>query len=1160
MNLIILSNRAPVAPRGQRERCLIQMLRVMRLTAMVLLGMALHVSAKVASQTVTLSVKKAPLNEVFNAVKRQTGFVVFYNVSLLEKSRPVTLKAEAMPLTQFLSLALKSQDLEFTIENKTIVINRRVEQPVTVIPAAPVKGVVRDAEGGYPLVGATIRVKGKAASAVTDEQGAFTIDAVEGDVLVISYVGFEKKEFKIGAGGEVSIGLKRAQSLIDTVVISTGYSQRKASEFTGAVQTIRGEELRSGVSGANTLAMLKGKATGLYILEQGGSVANRGQVVIRGQSSFNDASNTNFGPLIVVDGVVTNAANLQDIINANDIESINILKDAASTAIYGSRAAQGVLVVVTRRGHTNRTSVNLSMNYGKVQNNRLMRFMNTGEITTHIRKSMERLYAANATLQNNYGSFDNYYNTTRPFTDEEMKNSTQWDNTAFFTDGLQSDINLSVSGGTEKTKFYTAISWTDQDGTLLDDNMDRKAIRINLDHRFNDKLSFALNTNVLYDQYTATTSENQYYILQPWVTPYYASGELADSIPNYIYNATGPRRTVYYDNPLYSHTYNTRLTNRLNLFGSGVLRYKILPWLSVQSTNSINYTNNDVNAYRDPRTYRGRYDGAANSPVYMNGQLQLNQTISSYFLTSNLLTVQKRLGDHELSAVAGQEYGRFRSKNSSAKVYNTPYPGERNLGAFLNFGDFIDILIGWPVVPTSLPPVDKASFSIFSEVNDSYKGKYFASASIRRDASTNFGRNNRYGNFYAVSGGWLVSREMFFNVKPVSLLKLRASYGTSGREAGADYLNFSTYKDDVFYSDNAVGSSISQLANDNITWETTYTTNVGFDLGLWNRVTLNVDLYNRNSRNLLQSVLLPSYIGFTSQYANVGALRNRGLDIRLVTENIKRKDFGWTMDFNISFNKNRLVALKGDSLLDNFSRNYYRHVGEDVNVLKAVKYVGVDPDNGHPLFEKLLGNGKTELVDSLPLARAGGLSQFQTVGSSTPKFFGGWSSDFRYKNFHLSVLFNFSYGNKIMNNSLRNFLDPTLWQSGFNLAQPSKDIRFWKGPGDTDANYPDFYDPAFSQRGATNLASSLIYVDASYLRLRNVRLGYDLPKTFLSRFRISSLNVYASADNVFVIKSKELYAADPEGATIGSTSTSYAGTGMASAMPRRFLIGLSAGF
>lgn len=1148
---------------GRLTASLGKLVLIMKLTFLITIGILQVAFAGVYAQKITLNERNAPLGEVLKKISIQSGYDFLMNTANLKNSLLVNISVKNVELDVVLKKMFDNQPYVYSVEKHSIVISekeRSVFDRVSELFAdITIRGKITD-QAGQPIAAASIAVKGSGKTVLSATDGSFTITVPnEQVILVVSYIGYVTQEFT--ARNNRVIVLKENIADLDQVVV-TGYTSRKASELTGGVQTIGGDELRNGVSSLNPLAMLKGVATGLYIVEPGGSVANRGQMILRGQSSFNDNSNANFGPLIVVDGVITNAANLQDIVDAQDIETINILRDAASTAVFGSRAAQGVIVVTTKRGSIGKLSINFGANYGKVQNTRAVKFMNTEQATAHITKAMQALYNGTASIRTLYPTFEQYFNATRIFTEADRAVNTEWDNTAFFSDGDQTDMNLSVSSGTERTRFYAGVKWSKQDGTLLDDNVDRKSFRINVDQKLSNKLTFSLNTNALLDKYTATTSETQYYLMQPWVSPYYSNGGLADSIPNYTYRATSSRLTQYYDNPLYSHEYNTAITKRLNLFGTGTLKYDILPWLSVQSANTINYTDNDLNSYKDPRTYRGRAEGAATNRIYVNGSLALTNNKTNYFLTSNLININKTLGDHQLKGLIGQEYSRTHSETVSASAYNSPYPGERNLGAFLEYGTWLNKLTGTPARPSSPASIDKASFSIFGELSNIYKSKYLASASVRRDASTNFGQNNRYGTFYSISGGWLINREDFLkDVKALSNLKLRAAYGTSGREAGADFLNFTTYTDNIYYNTmTTVGSTINRLGNDNITWETTYTTNLGLDIGLFNRININVDLYNKDSKNLLQNVTLPSYVGFATQNRNVGTLRNRGLDIQINSENIRSKDFSWDMGFNISFNKNKIVSLQGDSIIDGFTNSYYRYVGDDINTLRAIKYVGVNADNGRPLFERIMGDGGIQIVDSIALAKLSGLRSYQIAGSATPKFFGGWTNNFRYKNIRLSILMNFSYGNKIFNNALRNFVDPTSWQNGFNIAQPDASVRFWQGQGDTNANYPDFYDLAFAQRGGMNLNSSLLYVDASYLRMRNVRLSYDFAKELLTKVRINSLNVFVSADNVFVIKSKELFAADPEGATIGTTSNAYGGSGLASAMPRRFVIGLIAGF
>jgi TonB-linked SusC/RagA family outer membrane protein len=1149
------------------------MLRIMRLTSLLLLTGCLHVYAAGYSQKVTVSGTGLPIEKVFSIIKKQTGYTFIYTSALLRHAKQVTIDVKDVPLITALEKCFNDQPVTYTIVDRTIVVKTREEK----VPQAQlsvlsqIKGMVLD-EKNTPLQGVTVKNRKTGEITTTDTRGIFYLQAQSGHQLELSYVGYKSQTFNIAVGNTMEDATKSYTPIVIRMVIEvteinevvvTGYSSRKVAEITGSVQKISGDDMRSGISSANAQAMLKGKIAGVYINETGGgSVSNRGQIVMRGQASFGDQSNTNFGPLIVLDGVITTASSLQDIVNPNDIESITMLKDAASTAIYGSRAAQGVIVVTTKRGQTGKINIGLNVKYGQVKDDRLVRFMNTNELTTHITKYMQAMYNGTASIRTQFPSFTDFYNTTRPFTDADMTHYQNWDRT-LFTDGHQKDINLSLSSGTEKTKFYGAIDWYKEDGTLLDDNLDRKSLRLNFDQQISNKLSVSFNTNAIIDKYLSSNSENQYYIFQPWASPTYANGQLADSIPNTLFRATAGPVKQWYDNPAYSHSYNTNIRKIQSFLGSGIIRYKITPWLTLQSTNTAQAITNNLNSYKDPRTYRGRYDGAASNRIYINGSLALTDTKTEYYLTSNQLSFNKTFGDHHISGLVGQEYSKTHMETISASAYNTTYPGERNLAAFLNYGTWINILTGSAATPSgTTAPVDKASFSLFGEGNYSFRQKYFASASVRRDASTNFGKLNRYGTFYSVSGAWLLSSEAFMRtVRPVTNLKLRAAYGTSGREAGADFLNFTVYQDNLRYDNSTTfGSAIQRLANDEITWETTYSTNLGVDLSLWKRVNLSVDWYNRLSKNLIQTVQLPSYIGFPSQVRNIGELKNTGLEIVLSTVNIKTNDFEWTTDFNISFNTNKLVKIYGDSLIDPWSASFYRYAGEDINVLKAVKFAGVNPDNGRPLFERVLPDGKIQIVDSLPLALADGTRSFRNVGSATPKFFGGITNTFRYKGISLSVLVNYVYGNTIMNQSVNNFITPTSWQSGFNLANPDKAIRFWKGPGDTDANYPDFFDLAFSTRGASNFRSSLIYQDASYLRVRNIRLGYDLPKNWIGKAHISAVNIYASADNLFLIKSKELFSADPEGARIGVATGSYTGTGFASAQPRRFLVGINVNF
>ena len=700
----------------------------MRITAILLTFFSLQVAANGSAQSVTLDLKNVPVQRVFKEVSKQTGMSIVYSEETVRKMKPVSIQVRNASVQEVLEACLKGQPLSFTLKENTIVIS--ADQAA--LPFS-LSGVVLD-DNNNPLESVSVTNTNSSTTVASDKQGKFTIMANINDVLEFSFVGFQTRRFKV-ANENKTINIKMSiQDKTMNEIVVTGYNIKKSREVTGALQTLSGEELRQGVTSANTLSMLKGKVTGLYITETGGgSVSNKGQVVMRGQASFADAGNTNFGPLIVVDGVITPAANLQDIVNPNDIENITVLKDAASTAIYGSRAAQGVIVVTTKRGAAGKMRIDLNMRYGKIKDDRLVRFMNTTELTNHINKYMEVMYNNTASLRAQYPTLQDFYNTARPFKDSDLGIYTNWDK-VLFTDGNQRDINLALTTGTEKSRIYTAIDWYNEDGTLIDDNLDRKSLRFNIDQEIGSKFTLSLNTNTIFDKYTASTSENQYYLFQPWVPTTYANGELADSIPNYSFRPTSTPLKQFYDNPVYSHTYNTSIRKVQTVLGSLILRYKITPWLTAQSTNSINLVTNNFNSYRDPRTFRGRWDGAASNRQFINGSISVNDTKTEYFLTSNQLSFNKTFGKHYFNALVGQEYSKTHMETIAADAFNTPYPGERNLAAFNNYGTWINLLQGTTPVPLRIAPVDKASFSLFGEANYNYMQKYFGSASLRRYA------------------------------------------------------------------------------------------------------------------------------------------------------------------------------------------------------------------------------------------------------------------------------------------------------------------------------------------------------------------------------------------------------------------------------------------
>lgn len=1111
-------------------------------------------------QKKSIAFREADVATAFKKIE-STYQVKFFYVARTLPVRRITLASKQRSLREVLEELEDASGLQFRISGNMIGVVMPYNN-INVTKAQPViKGKVTDRKG-QPLPGTTVRdiISGK--GTVTDANGVFVIASEEGRPLMVSSIGYRQKT-QVISGAENHITMDEDATSLGGVVVM-GYTNKQASELTGAVQKVSGDQLRSSVSSSNILSMLKAKTTGMYIVEPSADAGARGQVLLRGQSSLPSGTSAYFGPLIVIDGVISNSQNLQDVVNPADVESITILKDAASTAIYGSRAAQGVIVVTTKRAAANSgVHVTLDTRYGAIKQNRAIHMMNTSENIALMDKVMQRRWEETPSLQQQFPTAADFIRQRRIYTDEDRTKNFDWEK-AMFDDGKFSDISLGLNSGNDKTTLYAGVDWYKEKGINSGNTFDRRNLRLNIVQQFSKKVSGGLNASAIIDKTISRNGVPALYMTQPFVTPYNADGSLADSIPVKQSNNFGVPYTTWSQNFLSEKKFdNTAVINNQHFTGTGWLSYQVLPWLSVKTTNTIDYINTHRNSYLDPRSFSGKYGGYPYlfkpGALLPNGTLTIADTRFSNFTSTNTLNAVKRFGDHQLNLLAGTEWAKRTSESSSTDMYNL-LPGERNMGAAKNFGSAITVAYNSPYRPSG-SYTERASFSAFSELNYNYQSKYYAAASLRTDAFTNFGRNKRYGTFYAISGGWLINKEVFLaDVKAIDLLKLRVVHGTSGRDVGDGYLNQTLYAAGAGYTYdniNSIGSAITQLENPDISWETTVNNTVGIDLSLWKRIELSADLYSKLSKNLLQQVFVGSAQGSFQQYQNVGEVLNKGLELMLNTRNIDTRDFSWTTNLNVSFNKNNIKKLYGDSLLDNYNRAYYRYTGEDLNVIKAIRYAGVNPDNGAPLFENYDASGKKQVVEGI-----GGLADirnYQAVGSATPKFFGGFTNTFTYKQFSLSAEIWFQAGNYTAMSLINNFQDPTAPFLGRNNVNWQSSQKVWQQPGDKNANYPDVYSSKMNIWRAFDSRSSLIYGNASHIRMRNIRIGYDLSQRTLARIHAQRAGVFVSMDNVFVIKHKDYVGADPEGAAIG-TSTSYGGVGIGNANPRRITAGLNVTF
>ncbi|HSC40520.1 MAG TPA: TonB-dependent receptor, partial [Chitinophagaceae bacterium] len=534
------------------------------------------------------------------------------------------------------------------------------------------------------------------------------------------------------------------------------------------------------------------------------------------------------------------------------------------------------------------------------------------------------------------------------------------------------------------------------------------------------------------------------------------------------------------------------------------------------------------------------------------------------FLTSNQLNFRKSFGDHAITALAAMEFGKTTTENMMINVNHVPagYPVITLAGMAGPSYDFS----AFGIVPVKSDYIDggkqvQGVYSIFGEAGYTYRRRYSLSGSVRTDASSSFGKDRRYGTFYSGGVAWVISEENFLKrAKSVNNLKLRINYGTNGSQLGDNFLTRTLYQSGQTYS-NQAAATVAILGNPDLRWEVTRTLSTGVDFGLFNRISGSLDIYNRLSEDLLQKVTLPALAGFATQWQNVAAVRNQGIEFLINSTNIKGKNFQWSTSFNISYNKNSIVSAANDSLRQGYGtyNAYYLFKGEDVNTLKAIKYAGVDPQSGKPQFEKLIYDNQghvsgKQLVNTVAEVGPSDTRQYQSIGSFQPRVYGGLTNTFTYKQFSLNILITYALKYVINDDLARSIQGVNIPR--YNQLAFRKNQVLWTHAGQTNATEPWLY----YNSNTSYYASSKYIHDGSNARLRTVRLSYDLPASMLRRAKLAGLTAYVSADNLYTLYSKNIVAADPEGPSVGQAQDFGNSIGTDIGIPRRFVLGLQLSF
>ncbi|GAB3932592.1 TonB-dependent receptor [Larkinella terrae] len=955
-----------------------------------------------------------------------------------------------------------------------------------------ITGTVTDAKQSGGLPGVNVILKGTSIGTTTDKDGRYTISLPDATgTLVFSYIGFSRQEIPVEGRNRIDVQLVEETKALSEVVV-VGYSSKQLSQLSSSVAVVTGKQLND-VTSNNTTSLLQGKAPGIIVSNSSGDPNATPTIVVRGSSSITAGS----GPLYVVDGIIGGNA------NPNDVESITILKDAAATGLYGSRAANGVIIITTKSGKSGKTRVDFSATTG----------------FNHATSGKFRVMDS----QQLYDYEKSFYPTDR--FDKEVpvsvtQQNTNWRDLAFRT-GLTQNYVLSLSGGSEKTRFYVAGNYYNEEGTLRHNGLKRYNLRTNVTHNINEKLSLNFKLNGRLSQQESdpagpSGSSALYGVYNniPWDNPYLADGTLKRGTEGGWYGREQ-------ENFLHSWQYNLNQSNGVGLDGDLNLEYHILPNLTFSTYNRVSYGSTRSELYYDIRSKTGKGLGRLANGFIDNLSL----------ITSNRLRYEKNFGKHGLSALAVAEA----EKN---KLQNNSTTGE-------GFAPGLHVMNTASRILAATGSLDENSFSKgLVQLDYNYDNKYFAVGSYINESSSRFGANNRSGNFYTLGASWILSNERFLSLPSlVDLLKIRASYGVTGNAEIGNYQSLGLYSFATQYAGNS-GAYPFQMDNKDLTWEKAKSLNVGLDVGLFKRLMLNLDVYNKTTDGLLLNVELPFTSGFNTVTRNVGSVRNRGLELNLTSVNLAGR-FRWETGFNIAFNRSKVLIL--DQGKDIRQGNLLISEGQQLYTWNMRKWMGVDPANGDPLWEKITTGSSGEQIRTTTNSYSEATQQ--NLGSASPDFTGGLSNTLSYKGFTLFAFFNFVSGNQIYHTSRQLFDSDGAYYS-YNSMVLADGWSRWEKPGD-QATHPK---PVFGGNKNSNQPSSRFLEDGSYIRLRNVSLSYQLPDLIAKKLRAEQVKFVISGDNLLTFS--KFSGMDPEvvlGASGGISSIKYP-------ISRKLLFGITLGF
>lgn len=1035
-----------------------------------------------SAQKVTMSFQQVKLEKVFSEITKQTGLTVAYSRTLINPEQLVTVNAKDRDLSKVLEDIFKGKDLTYEVGDK-IYVKKKEEQQISSNPKG-VKNIVGQVldDKGQPIIGASVLEKGTTNGTITDIDGNYSLKANSSSVLVISYLGYKSQELAVSAGKLSKIILHEDTEQLEEVVV-IGYGVQKKSSLTGAVGSISSKEIQKQLT-SNATSALQGRTPGVEVLQNGGEAGGDVSVLVRGASTFGSTE-----PLYIIDGAISN--NGMNSINSADIESIEILKDGSAAAIYGSRAANGVVLVTTKQGKVGKTKVELNGSYSYQTLAKRLNFMNASQWRTFANQVADNSPAYDHASQND--------NPTNP------NLSTDWQD-LWYQNAPMYTGNASVSGGNEAGTFNTSLGYIKQDGIVIESNYSKYNARVNGTYK-KGILSVSENLSISYSKKKPMQTVRMIEI--PTLPVKDDQGRYISAPASLGYSTTN----IDIVNPLALLYAQDRYTSKTDVTGNVSMGLDLFKGLKYKLNFSGSYLN--VHGYTHTPTYASYWD-ANGTPESKFSQPYTSLTESrgeSFTYTiDNLLTYNTTINGHSIDALLGHSWMResYRDMSIDSGTSDlgsssiTTYNGPGNIGS---------------------NELKSALLSVFARINYDYKSKYLLSMSIRRDESSKFSKNNRVGYFPSISAGWNLHQEKFFHLNWMSKLKIRGSWGQLGANFIDPYKFVSLAYGPVpsIFNGKRMNGYVTRFAQSDLKWETSESTNIGLEAGfLDNSLTFTFDWYKRTNKDLLAPLeSLPSS-GQTIiindgdiPYYNTASVENKGIEMTLGY----RKQWGaFNMDLsaNISFLKNKVTALgegvqpiRGNLMSGNFNdRPTITKEGLPIGTFWGYKVAGID-DNGNFLFLGADGTNKTAAQVSEDDKRV--------LGNPNPDFTYGLNVNLGYKEWDLTMFLQGSQGNDIF--------AAAKYQFYFNYDNNNlvDALNSWTS-SNKNTNLPI---AKTDNLGGTNSLPSSFYVhDGSYLRCKNLQLGYSFPKKWIEKFHVENLRLYAGVQNLFTFTSYPLY--DPE--------------------------------